>query len=187
LSQTETAAGRTCYGVYYSRDNYAGFWRRLAVDLIDFIFLFVVVVTIAIGAAIILPGGGQTMANVIFWSSIALGFVYLVLFKRSPLRTLGYLLGGVRIVNLQGGRPSLWELTLRALFVFIGPLNMLLDLVWITGDEHRQALRDKWAHTYVIRNRAVPAGQGTVMWIRYTILGANFLFQEVRAARSDAP
>jgi uncharacterized RDD family membrane protein YckC len=187
MSETETAAGQTSHGVYYSRDNYAGFWRRLAVDLIDIIFLFLVVVTIAIGAAIILPGGGQAMVHVIFWSSIVLGFVYLVLFKRSPLRTLGYMLGGVRIVNLQGGRPSLWTLTIRALFLFIGPLNMLLDIVWVTGDEHRQALRDKWAHTYVIRNRAVPAGQGTITWKRYTILGMNFLFQEIRAARSDTP
>jgi uncharacterized RDD family membrane protein YckC len=187
LRKTEEAAGRTCYGVYYSRDDYAGFWRRLAVDFIDFIFLFVVLVVMTIGTAIILPGGGQAMAHVIFWSSIALGFVYLVLFKRSPLRTLGYLLWGVKIVNLQGERPSLWALTIRALFVFIGPLNMLVDLLWLTGDEHRQSLRDKWAHTYVIRNRAVPAGQGPIMWIRYTILGANFLFQEVRAAKSDVP
>jgi len=134
------------------------------------------------------PDGGHAMVHVIFWwSSIVLGFVYLVLFKRSPLRTLGHMLGGVRIVNLQGGRPSLWALTMRALFVFIGPLNVFLDIVWVTGDEHRQALRDKWAHTYVIRNRAVPAGQGTVTWKRYTILGMNFLFQEICAARADAP
>jgi uncharacterized RDD family membrane protein YckC len=188
LTEIEPAAGRRAgYGVYYSRDNYAGFWRRLAVDLVDFLFLFVGVVIIMIGAAIILPGGGQTMVNAIFWSSIVLGFVYLVPFKRSPLCTLGYTLGGVRIVNLQGDRPSLWALTIRALFVFIGPLNMLLDIVWVTGDEHRQALRDKWAHTYVIRKRAVPLGQGTVTWKRYTILGMNFLFQEIRVDGPTLP
>jgi uncharacterized RDD family membrane protein YckC len=187
LSEIKTAAEQIGCGVYYSRDNYAGFWRRLAVDLIDLIFLFVAVVTITIGTAIILPGGEHSMLLVMFWSSVVLGFIYLVFFKRSPLRTLGYMLGGVRIVNLQGGPPRLWDLTIRALFVFLGPLNMLLDIVWVTGDEHRQALRDKWAHTYVIRNRAIPAGQGTITWKRYTILGMNFLFQEIHASKPDTP
>ena len=35
-------------GVYYSHDDYAGFWRRLVVDLIDFsLLLFVVVIVTA--------------------------------------------------------------------------------------------------------------------------------------------
>jgi len=184
---SETAAKRIGYGVYYSRDSYAGFWRRLAVDLIDFIFLFVLVVIMAIGAAIIMPGGEQEIALVMFWSSIVLGFVYLVLFKRSPLRTLGYMIGGVRIVNLQGDRPSLWALTIRAFFLLIGPLSMLLDIVWVSGDENRQALRDKWAHTYVIRNQAIPAGRSTITWKNYTIFGMNFMFQEIHASKPDTP
>src|SRR5678815_2799288 len=100
--------------VYYSRGDYAGFWRRLMVDLIDFTLLLVVVVTIALGAALILPNGEQALPHVLFWSGIALGFVYLVLLKHSRFRTLGYLVGGIRIVSIQGQRPSIWSLTIRA-------------------------------------------------------------------------
>lgn len=92
-------------GVYYSRDDYAGFWRRLVVDLIDFAILFIVVVTVTLGAAFILPAGEQAIPHVLFWSGIVLGFVYLVLLKRSRFRTLGYLVGGVRVVSIQGQRP----------------------------------------------------------------------------------
>jgi len=173
--------------VYYSRGDYAGFWRRLMVDLIDFTLLLVVVVTIALGAALILPNGEQALPHVLFWSGIALGFVYLVLLKHSRFRTLGYLVGGIRIVSIQGQRPSIWSLTIRALFAFFGPLNMFIDIMWVTSDERRQALRDKFAHTYVIRDRAIPVGKGAIVYAPYTILGANFVFAEVRPIRDEAP
>ena len=157
------------------------------VDLIDFTLLLAGVVTIVLGAALILPNWEQAFPHVLFWSGIALGFVYLVLLKHSRFRTLGYLVGGIRIVSLQGQRPSIWSLTIRALFAFFGPLNMLIDIMWVTSDERRQALRDKFAHTYVIRDRAIPMGQGTIVYAPYTILGANFLFAEVRPIRGEAP
>lgn len=64
---------------------------------------------------------------------------------------------------------------------------MLIDVIWLTNDERRQALRDKFAHTYVIRSGAVPLGHGAIVYTPYTILGTNFLFAEVRPARGDAP
>ena len=150
------------------------------VDVIDFTLLLVVVVAIALGAPRILPNGEQAIPHVFFWSGIALGFLYLVLLKHSRFRTLGYLVGGIRIVSIQGQRPSIWSLTIRALFAFFGPLNMLIDILWLTSDERRQALRDKFAHTYVIRNRAIPVGKGAIAYVPYTIFGANFVFAEVR-------
>lgn len=179
--------GRLRQGVYYSRNDYAGFWRRLVVDLIDFTLLIVVLITIAIGVALILPPGEQALPHLLFWSAIALGFVYLVLLKRSRFRTLGYLVGGIRIVNIHGERPSIWSLAIRALFAVFGPFNMLIDVMWITTDERRQALRDKFAHTYVILDRAVPLGDGAIVYATYTILGWNFLFAEVRAVKGEAP
>ena len=172
-------------GVYYSRGDYAGFWRRLLVDIIDFTLLVVAVMTITMGFALILPTAEQALPHVLFWSGMTLGFVYLVVLKHSRFRTLGYLVGGIRIVSIHGERPSLWSLTIRALFAFFGPFNMLIDVMWLTNDERRQALRDKFAHTYVIRDRAVPMGQGTIVYSPYTILGANFLFAEVRAVSNE--
>jgi uncharacterized RDD family membrane protein YckC len=181
------ASAHPTQGVYYARGDYAGFWRRLMVDAIDFTLLLVVVVTTALSLVLILPNGERLLLHVLFWSGIAFGFVYLVLLKHSRFRTLGYLVGGIRIVSIQGQRPSIWSLTIRALFAFFGPLNMLVDIMWVTSDERRQALRDKFAHTYVIRDRAIPMGLGAIVYARYTILGANFLFAEVRPIRSAAP
>jgi hypothetical protein len=64
--------------------------------------------------------------------------------------------------------------------VFVGPLNFVLDLFWLTGDRDRQALRDKFAGTYVIRKDASPAGSGTVVMRTYMFWGMTFLFKEVR-------
>jgi hypothetical protein len=67
----------------------------------------------------------------------------------------------------------------RLAFAFLGPLNWLVDLTWLSNDDHRQALRDKYAHTYVIKVSAEPAGTGKVIFRYYEILGYNFLFREV--------
>jgi len=167
--------------------DYAGFWRRLVVDVIDFTLLLGAAVAITLGATMILPTGEQAFPRVLFWSGMGLGFVYLVLLKRSRFRTLGYLVGGIRIVSIHGGRPSIWALTIRALFAVFGPFNMLMDVIWLTNDERRQALRDKFAHTYVIRDRALPLGHGAIVYTPYTIFGTNFLFAEVRPARQEVP
>jgi len=117
-----------------------------------------------------------------------MAFAYFVLLKRSRFRTLGYKLCGARIVNLQGDRPSVYSLTIRLLFAVFGPLNLLLDLIWIPTDECRQALRDKFAHTYVVRFNAAPEGRGTVVYTTYFILGWAFLFPEIKALHeSGAP
>ena len=64
---------------------------------------------------------------------------------------------------------------------------MLIDIVWGTSDEHRQALRDTFAQIYVILGGAVLTGQGAIVYTPYTIFGANFLFAEVRPVRGEAP
>lgn len=186
MGEKSSVSGRPAQGVYYSLDDYAGFWRRLLVDIIDFTLLLVVTLTITLGSALILPTAEQVLPRVLFWSGLALGFVYLVLLKHSRFRTLGYLVGGIRIVSIHGERPSLWSLTIRALFALFGPFNVLIDILWLTNDERRQALRDKLAHTYVIRERALPLGHGVIVYTTYTIFGWNLLFAEVRTVKGEA-
>jgi uncharacterized RDD family membrane protein YckC len=178
---------RSPQGVYYARDDYAGFWRRLVVDLIDFTALGLAAFFTTVVAALLLPVDKRGLTLVLFWSASALGFLYLVLLKRSRFRTLGYRVGGLRIVSLQGERPSLWSLTIRALFAFFGPFNLLIDVIWLTSDERRQALRDKFAHTYVIRDRAVPLASGPITYVPYTLFGASFVFAEVRPKGGEVP
>jgi uncharacterized RDD family membrane protein YckC len=111
---------------------------------------------------------------------------YMVVLKRSRFRTLGYRLGGVKIVGLDGGPPSYPSLLLRFTFTALGPLNWCIDLLWLSHDPHRQALRDKFANTYVIRTDAQPAGEGRIVLRYYHIIFYNCLFREIEASQSSA-
>ena len=165
-------------GVYYHYDDYASVWRRLLIEVIDTI----VAVTISIGiSALLLAFLPQD--DLLGWALLATWaitwFVYFVALKRTRIRTLGYIISGVRIVNLQGEHPGLLSLSTRLVFAMLGPFNMAIDLFWIPSDGRKQALRDKFAHTYVIKKDAQPAGKGQVVYVRYNIMTWTFLFQEV--------
>jgi uncharacterized RDD family membrane protein YckC len=126
--------------------------------------------------------------NLILLVCAAIFFCYFVLLKRSKGGTLGYRVGGIRIIGLDGEHAGILALTLRMLFMVLGPINYLLDIAWLASDEHRQALRDKFADTYVVRREVEPVGSGKVIHRYYDILGYNFLFREVevkKAASAD--
>jgi uncharacterized RDD family membrane protein YckC len=165
-------------GVYYPKEAYAGFLLRLIIDLIDISIVLVLCVGFTIGQLHLIPNS-ESLAYIILITWVLVWFAYFVLLKGSKFHTIGYMIGKIRIVNLQGNPPSLFSLTLRLLFAVLGPLNILIDLVWLLGDPHRQALRDKFAHTYVIKRNAQVVGRGNVVYRRYDIFGMNFLFPEV--------
>lgn len=71
-------------------------------------------------------------------------------------------------------------LTARLLFAVAGPFNVILDLLWVSSDSCRQALRDKFAHTFVVRANAQPAGTGKIVYRTYTVFGGTMLFAEVQ-------
>lgn len=169
-------------GVYYDLDDYVGAWRRVLIDISDVIVAVVLCCLVLLPLLFLLPEDEHVWTQAFFFVCSAVWFVYFVILKRSRFRTLGYVIGGARIVNLQGNRPSVVSLIIRLLFALIGPFNFVVDLLWVGCDSYRQALRDKFAHTYVIRNDAQPAGHGRIEYANYTILGFNFLFREVRPA-----
>ena len=74
-------------------------------------------------------------------------------------------------------------MTFRLILALIGTYSNVLglvDLLWITSDDHRQALRDKLARTYVVRASAQPTGRGPIVYDVYHVLGWTLLLQEVR-------
>jgi hypothetical protein len=82
---------------------------------------------------------------------------------------------------LDGQAPGYTALTLRMMFGILGPLNWLLDLLWLSNDTNRQALRDKFANTYVVKLNAQAAGSGRIVFREYHVLFYNCLFREVEA------
>jgi uncharacterized RDD family membrane protein YckC len=114
----------------------------------------------------------------------ALGFavfcyLYLAVLARSRFGTLGYTLASVQVLDLSGMRPSLACMSFRTVFAVLGPINALLDVIWLGGDSHRQALRDKLAGTYIIRKGAVPGGEGPQRHVLVWFLTYSFVVREV--------
>jgi hypothetical protein len=66
------------------------------------------------------------------------------------------------------------------MFGVLGPLNWLIDLIWLSSDANRQALRDKSANTYVVKAKAQAAGQGRIVIRYYEIFFYNFLISRSR-------
>jgi hypothetical protein len=171
--------------VIYAIDDHAGTFRRLFIDVIDTAVVVIVAVALTMVVAAIAPQPEfAALAGLLIWTAVF--FLYFVVLKGSRFRTLGYLLARTRIVNLRGERPGYLPLTGRLAFVVLGPFNYLIDLLWVSSDPCRQALRDKFAHTYVIRQDAAPIGAGRIVYRVYTLFGMTLLCAEVGEARPTA-
>jgi len=170
-------------GVYFRREDYAGLWRRLLIDLVDVPIVLVASAVVLVGPTMVgLEPSDAPALSLTLLASVWFG--YFVLLKGSPYRTAGYVAAGTRIVNLKGERPGYGSLVMRLIFVIGGPLNALVDFFWLTGDMDRQALRDKFASTYVVRIGALPMGTGPIRYRTYTFWGMTYLFREVHRSPS---
>jgi len=161
-------------GVYYAADDYVGIGRRLLIFLVDAIVLVIALFCVLFVWAIV-----GSPPFILILVAIATSWIYTVLFKRAPLRTVGYWLTGCRIVNLQGGRPSLFALTLRSLLWMIGPFNLLFDILWCSIDADRQTLRDRFAGTCLVNADAVPVGTGEIHLTYFDIGSFNLMYPRV--------
>jgi uncharacterized RDD family membrane protein YckC len=167
------------FGVYFRQEDYASFWLRVLVDVIDLLVFGATCLALILPVVIILPRSKSTLDLILLiLPSVAVS--YFVVLKRSRFRTLGYRAGRIRIVGLDSRVPSYLSLILRLMFG-ICPINWLVDLIWLSNDNNRQALRDKFAGTYVVKVGAQPAGQGRITFRRYSIFYYNWLFREVEA------
>jgi len=120
------------------------------------------------------------------WLWVLASYLYLTVVRRS-VGSLGYLVMGLRIVDLKGQRPSLLQLSARLIWWCFGPLNALVDLVYLTGDEDCQAIRDKMFQTYVIKRSAQPAGMGPRRAIHMTFMTASLMVFEVARPPEQKP
>jgi uncharacterized RDD family membrane protein YckC len=172
--------------VCFDRRDYAGPVRRAVTICIDFV------------AAIVLSFGVLTGIWCLWlvrhrqsdpppealWVVPAVAYLYLTVLKRSRVRTLGYILTGVRIVNIEGKTPSLLQMTIRILPVIQlstvpVPWFLLLDVGWMVDEPAKQTLRDKWAGTFVVRRKAKPVGTAPVRYNRIGFAGIFLIFPEI--------
>jgi uncharacterized RDD family membrane protein YckC len=129
-------------GHSFSVQDHAGLFRRFLVIVVD-------LAVAALAAIAIAADGEGSLPPLCVYAWLALCYAYFVLLEASSLGTLGFLVTGVRIVTLKGERPSVLRMTFRLLIWVLGPINVLVDLFRLTGDEYKQTLRDNFAGTRV--------------------------------------
>jgi uncharacterized RDD family membrane protein YckC len=161
-------------GVAYQEDDYAGLVRRILAGGIDFVAILILLPILSLPLQLFLK---QMPGLWLVWG-FGMVWLYLVVLKRSPVRTLGYRIAGVKVVDLQGGRPGIWCLTVRALFAFFGPFAPVLDFFWISDNPQKRALRDLLGQTYVVRIDAQPVGRVSLRYRVYDIWGYNAVLLE---------
>ena len=164
-------------GVFYSLKDHAGLGRRILILAIDGLVLYFgyLVSKTALGWGAL----GSASPYVCAFGFATFCYLYLAVLARSRFGTLGYTVASVQVVDLTGARPSLACMSFRTAFALLGPLNVLLDLLWVGSDSNRQALRDRLPGTYVVRKGAVPAGVGPLRHVLIWFLGYGLIMREV--------
>ncbi len=168
--------------VCFDRRDYAGLGRRLVIICIDFLVAAVLCFIVFFGVAFacfVRDPSTDDLPDYTLLLLLLVVYLYLTVLKRSEVGTLGYILTGVRIVNIEGRRPSLLQMTGRLLPLPLFPLTLPFDLAWVVDDPHRQSLRDKWVGTFVIRRKAKPIGTAPVRYKRIGLVGLFLTFPEV--------
>lgn len=172
-------------GVLYANSDYAGLFRRFIIVTVDGgVILAAWSLLVWLWYIVIDPTGNSYDLCVGSWFVFI--YLYLVVLKPSPVRTVGFWITGVRIVDYRGHSPSILRMTFRVFLWLLGPLNPIVDFFWLGGDRHRQTLRDKIAGTYVIKCCASPVSSGRRRATYFNLMGWNLIFWEIQAAKQVA-
>ncbi len=176
-------------GVVYRKEDYAGFFSRCLATATDtFVLLSAAALGILLGALWFIFDPqlkGFWPLFFILWSAFA--YFYLAILGPTKIGTLGFILAGVKIVDLKGKQPSLLRMTLR-FFLLLGfalssPIYILLDLLWLGADGCRQTILDKATGTYLVRKEAMPVLGGIQTTAAYQFFGLSLMFPEVKTRR----
>jgi len=170
------------HAVRFAQKDYAGLCRRVLIACVDLgtvvVLWFAVLLTAWIGWFALHPESEHPPAATL-WLLPLTAYLYLTVVKRSRLGSLGLLVTGTRIVDIEGKRPSLLRMTARFLWLLPLPLGLLLDLGWLLEEPAKQTLRDKWAGTFVVRRNAEPIGRVPLTYHRICLVGIQLIVPEL--------
>ncbi len=170
------------FGVFYDKGGYAGFIRRVIASAIDLLVMLLISLVILFTLnCFIYDEAVYITFNFLLITLISVW--YLALLKRSGFRTIGYILAGVKIVDLKGGKPSIVKMILRVFLSVIGPFEFIPDIFWIMSESTRQTLRDKFIGTYVVRKDAVPVGRAEFQDVTLGVMAWTLVYREIKGNR----
>ncbi len=167
------------FGVIFDKKDYAGFINRVVIAVVDLIVIFIIsAIVLYISDFLIYEEESYFKFNFFFFSLFSIW--YLALLKRSRFRTIGYILTGVKIVNLKGEKPSVFKMIFRVLLLLIGPFELIIDIIWLTQETTKQTLRDKYVGTYVVDQNAIIVGTGRFQIVTLGFMGFNVTYREIK-------
>jgi uncharacterized RDD family membrane protein YckC len=174
-------------GVFYARRDCAGFLRRAISGAIDAGVVWLLWV-LNFNVVLAFRPTEEVAALAIVIGLPGMGFLYFVVMKRSQVRTVGYRMTGLKVVNLRGSAPSVLAMTLRiCVVIWLAWPFGVFDFLYMFGDERRRKLSDVLAGTCVVRTRAQPYGTGEVVSAVSFIYGHTYHHRELRRSETRVP
>ena len=166
-------------GVFYKRCDYAGFVKRAIIAAIDSLVLIIISFLFILLSSYIISDE-KFLIKFNFLAIALISMCYLAILKPSKYRTFGYKLTNVKIVDLKGKKPTLFKMILRTLLLLIAPFGLIFDIIWLTSEETKQTLRDKYIGTYVVSKDASPIGQGKFQIVSLGFMGFILTYWEIK-------
>jgi uncharacterized RDD family membrane protein YckC len=136
--------------------SYAGFWRRVAATLIDWLVLaaagfaigFIVGVVAAIAGRDSL-GAWESLLNVVL---VVASYLYFAVMESSELQgTVGKVAIGIKVTDLQGNRISFGRALGRTVAKILSSLILGIGYIMAAFTKRKQALHDMIAGTLVVK------------------------------------
>jgi len=132
-----------------SRAAYAGFWRRFAAYVVDYLVVFAGSAAVVLIASVtgLLPDGAPR------WSAIVLAgyFLYCTLLESSSVQaTLGKRAFGLTVTNVRGERIGFARAAIRFVAKLLSLFTLCIGYLLIAVTPRRQALHDLIAGTVVV-------------------------------------
>jgi len=131
--------------------QYAGFWIRFAAIFIDAILVSILnaFISILLGKPAFSPEPDSEQSLI----STLTGWLYFAILESSARQaTLGKMAVGIRVVNKEGEGISFAQATGRYFSKILSTLILLIGFIMAAFDERKQALHDRIASTFVVRD-----------------------------------
>ena len=135
---------------------YAGFWRRLAAWILDYIAILLIILALALVLSV---AAGQRQLSVLILLAYGLvPWLYYAFMESSSMQaTLGKSALGIQVTNLVGEPLTFGRATGRFFGKILSGLTLSIGFAMAGFTERRQALHDKVADTLVVRKGFTPA------------------------------
>lgn len=146
---------------------YAGFWKRLAAGVLDFIFLIfgeVVIIALMMGllwVANLFLKGQLTFSTI--WGffmgfglmlSVALNWAYFTMLESSFMQaTFGKMILGIRVTDLDKRRITFGRANKRYWLKIVAVISLFLGIIMMAISKNKQGFHDLIAETLVISEK----------------------------------